>query len=271
MLQRTLSALVGIPVVVGAIWWGAPWLTVLVALAAVLGVREAYRLLPPGTGPLPLAFGVLWAVALVLGAQAGSGLESFLLISAGILAAGAFVALLWLIACYSGGRYLIASLYLVGGPVYVAFLLAHSLALREIGGAEDLGRSWLLFTLLVVFATDTSAFFVGRTLGRHPMAPGFSPNKTWEGGAGGFVLALLVALALGLIFDLAIPRWQQAVIGAAVGVVSQWGDLFESKRISNVKDAGGIIPGHGGILDRLDSVVVSVPVVYYLVATVFEP
>ena len=273
MLHRMISALVGIPVVVGAIWLGAPWLTVLVAAAAVLGVREAYRMLPPGIGPFPVALGALWAIALVVGAQAGSGLSSFLLISAGILAAGAFVAILWFIAFYSGGRYLVAGIFLVGGPVYVAFLLSHSLPLREIGGAGDLGRNWLLFALLVTFATDTGAFFSGRLLGRHALAPGISPNKTWEGGAGGLIWAVFAAVALGLIFDLVIPRWQQAVIGATVGVVSQWGDLFESKlkRLSLVKDAGGIVPGHGGILDRLDSVVVSVPVVYYLVATVFKP
>tara|TARA_B100000315_G_scaffold247708_1_gene276779 strand:- start:425 stop:1243 length:819 start_codon:yes stop_codon:yes gene_type:complete len=272
LLHRTISALVGIPIVVGAIWWGAPWLTVLVAVVAVLGIREAYRLSPPGIGPLPFGLGALWAIALVLGAQAGSGLSSFLTISSGFMAAGAFIALLWFIAFYSGGRYLVAGIFLVGGPVYVAFLLGHSLPLRELGDG-GLGRNWLLFALLVTFATDTGAFLSGRLLGRHAMAPGISPNKTWEGSAGGLVWAVLAAVALGLILDLAIPRWQQGIIGATVGVVSQLGDLFESKlkRISQVKDAGGMVPGHGGILDRLDSVVVSVPVVYYFLATVFKP
>ena len=105
------------------------------------------------------------------------------------------------------------------------------------------------------------------------MAPNISPHKTWEGAIGGLALALVAVVVLGLLFDVAVPRWQQIVIGATVGVVSQLGDLFESKlkRFSNAKDAGSIIPGHGGVLDRLDSVVVSIPVVYYLLATVFEP
>ena len=273
MLQRTLTALVGVPVLVAAVWWGAPWLTLLVLLVGVLSIRELYRLLPPGTGPLPVTLGALWVISLLLGAQAGSGLGNFLVISAGILAAGAFVALLWLIAFYSGPRLSAAGVYLIGGPVYVGFLLAHILSLREVGDGTDLGRDWLLFALLVTFATDTGAFLVGRGLGRHPMAPSISPNKTWEGSAGGFAFGVVVALALGLVFDLAVPWWQQGIIGAIVGVVAQLGDLFESKlkRISNVKDTGSIIPGHGGILDRLDSVVVSVPVVYYLLVTVFEP
>lgn len=273
MLQRTLTALVGIPILVGAVWWGAPWLTLLVLLVGVLSIRELYRLLPPDTGQLPVKLGALWVISLVLGAQAGSGLGNFLIISSGILAAGAFLALLWLIAFYSGPRLSTAGVYLIGGPAYVGFLLAHALALREVGDSADLGRNWLLFALLVTFATDTGAFLVGRGLGRHYLAPSVSPNKTWEGSAGGFACGVAAALALGLVLDLAVPRWQQGIVGATVGVVAQWGDLFESKlkRISNVKDAGSIIPGHGGILDRLDSVLLSVPAVYYLIVTVFEP
>ena len=273
MLPRVLTALVGIPILVIAIWWGAPWLTALVLLIAVLSIREFYRLLPQDAGALPTALGVLWIIALVLGGQAASGLNSFLLISSAIWLAGAFFALLWFIAFYSGQRYLVAAIYLIVGPIYVGFLLAHSLALREVGGYDALGRSWLLFAVLVTFATDMGAFFAGRSLGRHPMAPAISPGKTWEGSAGGWLCAVVAALILDQVLDLAMVGWKVVVIGATVGVLAQCGDLLESKlkRISNVKDAGSIIPGHGGILDRLDSIVISVPAVYYLVATVFRP
>ena len=273
MLQRTLTALVGVPVLLGDVWLGAPWLTILVVAISVQGIREGYRLLPPGIGPLPVALSAIWATSLVLGAQAGSSLNSFLIISAGILASGTFAGLLWLIAYYSGGRPIIAFLYLIGGPLIVAFLLAHSLILREIGDTDAVGRDWLLSAVLIVFATDTGAFLVGRTVGSRRMAPNISPNKTWEGAVGGLSLAVVAALGLGLALDLTTPRWQLVVIGATVGVVAQCGDLFESKlkRLSNIKDAGSIIPGHGGVLDRLDSVVVSMPAVYYLLATVFEP
>ncbi len=273
MLPRALTALVGIPILVSAIWWGGPWLSALVALVAVLGIRELYRMLPPGTGPLPVALGALWCVALVLGGQASTDLSSFLRISAGIWLAGAFVALLWLIALHPGRRHVVAGIYLLGGPIYVGFLLAHSLALREAGGSEALGRNWLLLALAVAFATDTGAFFIGRSLGVHSMAPTISPNKTWEGSVGGLAFAIAASLVLGQILELEMPKWQQVVIGAAVGVIGQWGDLVESnlKRIANVKVNGSIIPGHGGVLDRMDSVVVSVPTVYYLVAVVFDP
>ncbi len=105
------------------------------------------------------------------------------------------------------------------------------------------------------------------------MAPAISPGKTWEGAAGGFICAVLVSLVLDAFLDLAIPGWQVVVIGATVGILAQCGDLLESqlKRISGLKDSGSIIPGHGGVLDRLDSMVISLPTVYYFIATVFRP
>ena len=288
MLQRSLTALVGIPVLAGAIWLGAPWLTVLVLLAGLAGIWEFYRMTPADVGPLPFLLGAAWVVALIAGAQAATGLQNFLVISGGVTAAGSFVALLWFIAFYRRGRLPAGFCYLTLGPLYVGFLLGHALVLREIvatgvtsfgaDGLEieasaDMGRSWLLFALLAAFATDTGAYLVGRAVGSRPMAPGISPNKTWEGSLGGFVSAVAAALLLGLVFDLGIPAWQQAVAGGVVGVVAQWGDLLESKlkRIADVKDAGSIIPGHGGLLDRLDSVLFVLPAVYYLLTTVFVP
>ena len=286
MLQRSLTALVGIPILVGAIWLGAPWLTVLVVAVGLATIWELYRMTPAGVGPLPIVLGAAWVLAMLSGAQAASGRDNFLIISGGVLAAGSFVALLWFIAFYRGDDSVgnknipIGLGYLILGPIYVGFLLAHALMLREItgSGAEiegtpDFGRSWLLFALLVTFAADTGAYLVGSAVGRRPMAPSISPNKTWEGSLGGFASAVAAALVLGLVFDLGVPAWQQAMIGGVVGVVGQWGDLIESKlkRIADLKDASSIIPGHGGLLDRLDSVLLTLPAVYYLIVTVFVP
>ena len=274
---------------VGAIWLGAPWLTVLVIAAGLAGIRELYRITPMGVGPLPFVLGAAWVAALLSGAQAASGQNNFLIISGGVMAAGSFTALLWFIAFYRGeesfGRksFPVGLSYLVFGPVYIGFLLAHALMLREITGSDaaisetnavsHLGRSWLLFALLTTFAVDTGAYLVGRTVGRRPMVPSISPNKTWEGSIGGFASAVGAALALGLVFDLGVPVWQQAVVGAVIGVVAQWGDLIGSKlkRIADVEDAGSIIPGHGGILDRLDSILLTIPAVYYLLVAVVTP
>ena len=286
MLQRSLTALVGIPVLVGGIWFGAPWLTALVLLVGVAAIWEFYRMSPSNVGPLPFVLGAGWVLALLSGAQASSGRDNFLIISGGITAAGSFAALLWFISFYRGSDAAglkgnaVGFFYLILGPMYVGFLLSHALMLREItvsGPPDDVvvncGIEWLLFTLLTTFAVDTGAYLVGRAVGRRPMALSISPNKTWEGSIGGFFSAVLAALALGLVFDLDIATWQLAVIGAVVGVVAQCGDLLESKlkRIADVKDSGSIIPGHGGLLDRLDSLLFSLPAVYYLIVTVFVP
>ena len=273
MALRVLTALVGTPILLAAIWWGAPWLTLLVALAGVLAVREFYRLHKAGSSPLPVGLGALWVLAFAMAGQAASGPSDFLLWSLGILAGGGFAAVLWFIAVYREKHLLPGLAYLLAGPVYVGFLLAHALALREVDAGSNLGRDWLYFALLVTFATDTGAFFVGRSLGRHLLAPAVSPGKTWEGAIGGLILAVMAALALGQVLELGAASWQRAVAGATVGLVAQAGDLLESKlkRLSQVKDAGSIIPGHGGILDRMDSLLLSIPTVYYLLNLVFMP
>lgn len=372
MLLRTLTALVGLAVLLGVLWAGVPWVFLLVSLAAVLGLREFYRLHPPDRAtdappitliadlqeepaasllstpdelraspadarldcpptipagnlpndlldgppgstpdesladpidvtavtpvdsapdesltypvaepaqstPLPFPLGALWVIAFVIGGAAADSPAHFTAISLGILICGAFVALLWLIAFYRGERWPVAAAYLVGGPLYLGFLLAHVLLLVQVGdagGSYELGRNWLLFALLVTFATDTGAYLTGRAIGRHPMAPSISPNKTWEGAVGGFVGAVGAAVLLDQFFNLGLAptswftawNWQPPLIGATVGIVAQAGDLLESKlkRLSQVKDAGSLMPGHGGLLDRLDSLLITIPAVYYL-------
>ncbi len=150
--------------------------------------------------------------------------------------------------------------------------MSYLVALR---GLED-GRNWVFFTLFVTFASDTAAFFVGRSLGRHKLAVSVSPSKTWEGSLGGLVGAGLI----GLIFVPAtVFSWNNplhlpdlnilSAVGLAllVSIFGQIGDLIESlfKRNMNAKDAGRLLPGHGGALDRMDSVVLAGIMVYYFV------
>ncbi len=281
LLQRSLTALVGIPVILTVIWLGSPWLTLLLLIVGVAAIRELYRMTPVGIGRLPVWIGAAWVIALLLGAEAASGRDNFLVISGSVIAIGSFIGLLWFIAYYRAwgsttrNGYVIGFVYLILGPVYVGFFLATALMLREFTsqGYPDLGRSWLLFAILVVFAVDTGAYVVGRMIGNHPMAANISPNKTWEGGVGGFLAAVGVALILGLVFNLEVATWKQVTIGAVVGVVAQWGDLAESKikRLANLKDSGSIIPGHGGLLDRLDSILLALPAVYYMLVVWFAP
>ena len=127
------------------------------------------------------------------------------------------------------------------------------------------GRDWVLLALFATFAVDTTAYFIGRAWGRHKMAPTISPGKTWEGAVGGLAGAIVAVIALALLLDIDISYSEMVILGFLIAVFAQLGDLAESKlkRSMGVKEAGNLIPGHGGILDRLDSIVFTGVVVYY--------
>ena len=152
-------------------------------------------------------------------------------------------------------------------------MLGHYVALRQL----DQGRELVILAVFTTFACDTSAFFVGRAWGRHHMAPTISPHKTWEGAIGGFVGAVAAALALRSLLNLgdwSLPlNYVEAIaVGCLIGVAAQLGDLLESllKRRAGVKDSGNLIPGHGGVLDRIDSLVFTGVIVYYFVLWVVD-
>jgi phosphatidate cytidylyltransferase len=144
--------------------------------------------------------------------------------------------------------------------------MSHFIPLRELEG----GREWVLFVVLATFATDTTAFFVGKMWGRHSLAMKVSSGKTREGAVGGFLGAIAASLILALLLGIAIPYWQTVILGALIGIFAPLGDLAESmlKRSTGLKDSGTLIPGHGGLLDRLDSILFTVVVVYYYVTWV---
>ncbi|MDX1546847.1 MAG: phosphatidate cytidylyltransferase, partial [Rhodothermales bacterium] len=140
------------------------------------------------------------------------------------------------------------------------------------GGAlvDDAAFALTLTVFLLIWATDTFAYYVGKNLGRHKLAPLISPKKTWEGAVGGAVGALLVAVVLKLTL-LAFLAWPHVVAMALIcGIVSQIGDLAESrlKRSVGAKDSGTLLPGHGGLLDRFDALLLAVPLVYLYLAYV---
>ncbi len=150
--------------------------------------------------------------------------------------------------------------------VYFGITLAHAAPLIDL----ESGRRWLLLAILGTFAVDTGAYFTGRAIGRHKLAPSISPKKTWEGVAGGVVASIGAVIALAAIMDLPLSVLQAGCIGVAITVSGVTGDLFESwlKRRAGVKDSGRLIPGHGGILDRIDSLAPNIAVVYWAIQIV---
>jgi len=236
--RRTLSALVLLPLVLGAVWFGRPWLTIAVLIAGSAMAWEWGRLCGRQTSDsreFPLIVIMLAAIGL---AASGYFVAAVVVAVVGAVAGGllrpteplwAGMGMLWI----AGG--LIAFLWLATPP--------------------QGGRETLLWLLGVVWATDILAYAAGKTIGGPKLAPGLSPNKTWAGFAGG----ILGAMAMGGTFATLTPASSAFLIVASLGlsVVAQAGDLAESqaKRHFGVKDSSGLIPGHGGFLDRLDGLI----------------
>jgi phosphatidate cytidylyltransferase len=147
----------------------------------------------------------------------------------------------------------------------VAFPLSFAVRLH---GIPAFGPKLLLFALAITWAADTTAYFVGRAIGKHPLAPHISPKKTWEGSIASMVGSLVVAYAFS--FWIRIPLPHLLIMAATGNIAGQMGDLLESayKRSAGVKDSGGLLPGHGGILDRIDALILCIPVIWYYLVLV---
>ena len=240
--KRVLSAALLAPVALFCVWLGAEAWTALMAAAAI-GLGMEWSVL---CGLLPWRMpGLSVPLALVLaGAASVLDHERVALI---LLAIGALA--VWRIAAR---RSLAAGVLYVGIPVT---------ALVWLRGSDWVGRADVLFLVFVVWASDIGAYAFGRAFGGPKLAPAISPGKTWSGAAGGLLAAMLVGEAVAATLSpSAIGR--AASIACALGIASQAGDLLESwvKRRFNVKDSGRLIPGHGGLLDRLDGLLAAAPV-----------
>jgi phosphatidate cytidylyltransferase len=155
------------------------------------------------------------------------------------------------------------------GLILVAFPLTFTVRLHGIGKE---GPWLLMFALVITWAGDTAAYFAGRELGKHHIAPKISPNKTWEGTIASILGALIVAAVFARYF-LAVPMAHMLAMAAVGNVAGQAGDLLESayKRSAGVKDSGSLLPGHGGVLDRIDALILAIPVVWYYWIWIYLP
>lgn len=157
------------------------------------------------------------------------------------------------------------------GVMYVALLGGHLVAVRT-GFRQELSAELLAFFFLVIMGSDTGAYYTGRAFGRHKLAPKVSPGKTWEGAIGGMAASLLMAAVAHYWFFPALPLKLGLPLAALMNVLGVIGDLTESalKRGAGAKDAAQILPGHGGLLDRLDSLLFNAPVIYYFAKAYFQ-
>jgi phosphatidate cytidylyltransferase len=252
--QRVVSALALLPIPLAAVWFGWPWLPLVTAAAAAVMAWEWGRLCQRiGSAAAEVIPVRIVLVGVVVAPVATAALaEAVFAVGAALIGAG----IVYWMACGAADiepRWAALGTLWVALPC-VAFLW---LAREEVGG-----RATLLWLLAAVWATDVGAYAFGRTLGGPRLAPRWSPRKTWAGLAGGMLCAALIGAATAHILGIssAVPL---TLLSAGLAVVEQFGDLAESlaKRRFGVKDSGSLIPGHGGLLDRLDGLLAVLPTV----------
>jgi phosphatidate cytidylyltransferase len=269
--KRVITSLWFAPLLVVVVWFGGErGFTVLMAVFGILAALEFYRMAAMAK-LLPFTyFGLVWTAFFIL--VRNSELLSFLtpyftpgLLMPLLLTSAVVIPLIGLLVRRQKEGAFNSWVWTVAGILYVGWLLGHLVALR---GLDD-GRNWVFFILFVTWASDTFAFFVGRKFGRHKLAPNISPGKTWEGAAGGVGAAVIMSILFftPTPFRLPLISWQVIPLAVLVSIFGQLGDLVESllKRNMGVKDSGSLMPGHGGVLDRIDSLVFASVVVYYVV------
>lgn len=252
-----------LPVVILIIVKGAPWhFALLLSLFTLVGLVEFFAMaLPDRKGEL-FPFAMYGALALFTPLLSDGRL--FIMACAGFFLLTALHFLFRLRDMETVARDLSQVL---AAYLYVPFLLSHLVMLRLLPN----GSHWLLLIMLIVMTNDSAAYYIGSAFGKHPLYPAVSPKKSIEGALGGLLGSLGGTLLAKFTFFSGLSYADALLAAVLIGITGQLGDLFESllKRSFGVKDSGTILPGHGGVLDRLDSIILAAPVTYYFAIYLF--
>jgi phosphatidate cytidylyltransferase len=240
---RLISALVLAPIVLGAIYFGGNIFVGVTVVIVMVGIREWVRMVDPSS-ERHTAFATYAALLIIMVVGVGTSPILAALVGTGLMP------ILFLVGARSHPER--AGWVTLGLPYMGGF----GLALLYLRNLPDIGGGLVTYLFAVVWGTDIGAYIAGRMLGGPKLAPAISPNKTWAGLVGGMVLAALLGYSVAVCFKTKTPLALGA-LAFLIAIIAQLGDLFEShiKRRSGIKDSGGIIPGHGGILDRIDGLV----------------
>jgi phosphatidate cytidylyltransferase len=261
LTKRVTTAAVLLVMVILVLWANGsmPWFALAAAVVAALGLWEFYNMISAsGKGKPVVWLGIALAVLFIFQPLSKWTNDGGILLTASVV-----LPLLWVMLRRNREGACSSWAFTLAGVLYLGWVASRYVALIQLPH----GRDWVILALFGTFACDTSAYFVGRAVGRHKMSPGISPGKTWEGAVGGLAGTLIVGLIVSWLFKLPINVWQTLAISTAVSIFAQTGDLIESlfKRNMGAKDSGKALPGHGGVLDRVDGVVFAGLVVYYYV------
>ena len=261
LMKRTVTAALLLILVIIVLWanGSVPWFAIGGSVAVVFGLYEFYRMvITSGKGKPAVWLGIVLALLFIFQPLTRWSNDGGILITASVILP------LLLVTMRPNREGACSSwAFTLAGILYLGWIASRYVALIQMPH----GRDWVTLALFSTFACDSSAYFVGRAFGRHKMAPGISPGKTWEGAAGGVAGTVIVGLGIAWIFKLPIAAWQTVLLSIGISIFAQTGDLVESlfKRNMGAKDSGNALPGHGGVLDRIDSVIFTGLVVYYFV------
>lgn len=267
--QRVLTSLWFVALLMSVVWKGGDTgFTVLIAVFGVLAALEFYRMVTHNKAKPLTYFGIIWTTFFIisrnqeLAAAFANRFQPNLLLPL-LFCSAVVLPIFFLMVRRPKERAFTDWVWTIAGIMYIGWLLSHMVALRELPG----GQNWVFFVLIITWISDTVAFFIGRRFGHHKLAPSVSPGKTWEGTVAGICGAAIVSLLFisNAYFRLPLAPWQVIVLAILTSTVGQLGDLVESmlKRTTGVKDAGHMMVGHGGVLDRFDSLIFAVVMVYY--------
>lgn len=254
--HRLATAIIGLPVFIASFYYGGLFWTAVVLLLTTVGTFESTRLVGNTTRSARI-FAVVGAYALIAAAYHFTvGKDPWISGIGATVVAVIMVAALIYVYTQVGRRHWLGTV--IAATLYPGLFFCSFIALRATG------FEWLLLAAVITWVTDTAAYFVGGRWGKRRLWPQVSPNKTVEGALGGWVLGTACGSLMAWILSADIVAWTW--IAAFASAIAQIGDLYESalKRRSGVKDSGAILPGHGGILDRFDSLLLSTSAVYLL-------
>jgi phosphatidate cytidylyltransferase len=266
-VTRVLSGAVLLVIAIGVVWFAPALLFLIVAEALLVLACIEYGSLARASGlSVPLVVSAAAAMLTCASfARLAFGGYPRLPIDAVLLSSMVAVGSLALTRWRGGGDALASAAAALLPALYIGLPIGAMVSIRETRGREA-----LFLLMLTVFVSDTAQYYSGRAFGRRPLAPQISPKKTIEGALGGFVFGALVMLTIGSWWAPTVPALLRALVGVTVVALGIAGDLFESmlKRSAGVKDSSALIPGHGGILDRIDALLFAAPVYYVVLSYV---